>query len=481
MEERFGFILEKKLTNILKALGIETADERIVLGISDDSREVKSDWIFVCRKKNGKYQGKYINDVLKKGAVVLCDNDLSVKSKNIYKIKNIELEIPKILKIFYGDITKNLIVIGITGTNGKSSVSGYITQILRSSSKKVLRIGTHIVEDEKNNYKIRNTTPDCFQLIQYFQMAVEENILYIVMEVSSHAISQHRICFVRFDYVIYTNIDSDHIDYHKTRIQYAFTKLKLMNSIKKGGCGIINIDDGILCNINYFYPNKFITVGMSDSHFKIHDIDLTDHSVSFYINDSYFYAPLLGMFNVYNLAQAICISYLLKIPMKKIQQNVKKVLAMSGRMEIMKGNGFYVWIDYAHTAEALKKVLLFANNINNNNIYVIVGCGGNRDRRKRKEIADIACKLSTKAIFTTDNPRYEEPYKIIYDLCETSYKNYEVFENRRFAIKYTIKIAEESDIIIIAGKGDEDTQEINGDFYHFHDGEWVRSYLKREG
>lgn len=481
MEERSGFILEKKLNNILKKLDVETTDQRIILGISDDSREIKKDWIFVCRKKSGKYQKKYIDEALKKGAVILCENDLDTESRNTYKITNIELKIPKILKIFYGDISEKLIVIGITGTNGKSSVSGYITQILRYSSKKVLRIGTHIVEDGKKDYKIKNTTPDCFQLIQYFQMAVEENIPYIVMEVSSHAISQHRICFVRFDYVVYTNIDSDHIDYHKTRIQYAFTKLKLMNYIKKNGYGIINIDDGILCYINYFYPKKIITIGFKESHFRIHDIYLTDHSISFYINDYYFYASLLGEFNVYNIAQAICVSYMLKISMNRIQQNVKKVVAIPGRMEIVNGNGFHVWIDYAHTAEALKKILVFANKINHNHIYVIVGCGGNRDRKKRKKIANIACKFSTKAIFTTDNPRYEDPYKIIYDLCETPYKNYEVFENRRFAIKYTIKIAEESDIIIIAGKGDEDTQEINGDFYHFHDRECVRSCLERKG
>ncbi len=472
--------MEKKLNDLLKQFKIKTRDNRMIVGISDNSIEVKKDWIFVCRKKCKEHQQEYIRIALDKDAVVLCDEDFDINYRNVYKIENLEFKIPKILNAFYGNICKNLIVIGVTGTNGKTSVSGYITQILRCCSKKVLRIGTHIVEDGVHEYKTKNTTPDCFQLIQFFQFAVQEHIPMIVMEVSSHAIKQQRICFVNFDYIVYTNIASDHLDFHKTRIHYAFSKLSLMDYIKDDGRVIINIDDDILQNAYNFHQKKIITVGIHDAHFNIHHSQLTEKNISFYMNDWKFYAPLLGMFNIYNLAEAICVTYLLHIPIKKIQTITRTISSIPGRMEVLNRNSFYVWIDYAHTAQAIKKVLLFAQQVCKSNIYIIMGCGGNRDSHKRIEMANIACKYSTKAIFTTDNPRFEEPHKILFDLCKTPYKNYEVFENRQFAIKYTIKKAIESDIIIIAGKGDENTQEMNGHFYHFNDGECVRAYLERE-
>lgn len=463
------------LEKLFQQIQIKTADKRIILGISDDSRIIQKDWLFLARKGTAQNGADYVQEALKKGAVVLWEQENAL---NCYHCEDIIKAQAALLRLYYDDPCRHLQVIGVTGTNAKTSVSNLLAQMLQEMNKQVMIIGTGAIRFLDQEIAIDNTTPSACILAYYFHQAILHHLSAIIMEVSSHAIDQNRIGFIRFDAVIYTNIASDHLDYHITRTHYQYTKLKLRNYLKRNGILIVNHDDASLHPLYSFYDHKVVTVGVKQAHFQIAEIKLKPSGSSFQLQNIPYEMSLLGIHNIYNVSQCLVILHEMSIRQEKRQQIVKALHPVNGRMEIHKCGKAYAIIDYAHTASSLSALLQTVNQIKERRMLVICGCGGNRDRTKRREMAQIALDYGDFVIFTTDNPRGEAPHQILYDMTHALKGSYEIFENRFCAIKYAVKIAQEHDIIVIAGKGDERFQVFHNKKYPFSDQEALRKALE---
>lgn len=467
-----------KLSNLLQCIQVPCKDYRLIKGISDDSRDVQKDWLFIAHqglKENGE---KYIKDALNKGAVVLQEADSN--QNNVYSVKNLENQIPILLSIYYQEPWRALCMIGVTGTNGKSSVTSILKQLLEMNQHKVMTIGTGHICFKDNDIEITNTTPSVFVLMHYLALAINESITTVVMEVSSHAIDQHRIRGIFFDYIIFTNITQDHLDYHLSKIHYQYTKFKLRNALKLQGVIILNNDDKYLEELYSLSYHKIITCGIHQAHYVIHNYQLEDKQSKFSLHTYDFTTSLLGMVNLYNITQAIMVCRCLQISYSKLQKDVSKLVSVEGRLHCLPIAKPIVWIDYAHTFMAVKSLIDFANEVKKGKLILVVGCGGEREVEKRAMIGEYAQQHCDIAIFSSDNPRGEDIQKILMDMMPKQLENIQIFENRWYAIKHAIKIARNSDIIVIAGKGNEKTQTIKGKEYPFHDERCVYEILKRE-
>lgn len=463
----------------MNMLHIECKDTRIVRGVSDNSRDIQKDWLFVLRDKAEKLGKGYAQEALAAGGVVLCDQDMS--QENIYHCEHVEYCIPALMEYVYGDLCEHLCVIGVTGTSGKTSVASLIHQLLAMHEQRVMQIGTGFVKYGEQEIITHNTTPGCFQLAEYFKTAVEEQMSHVVMEVSSHAIDQDRIRYLRFDMIMYTNITQDHLDYHLTKTHYRYTKFKLRRYLKAQGAIIYNADMDYMQELMHLAHYNCISFGCEQAHFPIREVKLSDHDISFILQGYHYRADLLGMMNVYNLCEALVVMRRLKYTYEELQEDVEHLKTIAGRMEVVHAGGMHVWIDYAHTSDALKNLLEFAQMVKKGRIITIIGCGGDRDRSKRSVMADTAAQYSDIAIFTSDNPRGERVCDILQDMLVHPHENVQVFENRFFAIKHAVKIAQNSDIIIIAGKGNEDVLQIREHVYPFSDRACVYELVQKGG
>lgn len=447
----------------------------MIAGISDDSRIVEADWLFLARQGSHRNGAQYAKEALKKGAVVLWEREAC---ENCYHCDDMEKAQIILLRTYYHNPCTHLCVIGVTGTNGKTSVSHLLAQMMRQLGKEVMLIGTGHIRYGNEDIEIDNTTPSACMLAYYFHLALEHHDPIVIMEVSSHAIDQKRIGFIRFDHIIYTNITSDHLDYHITRTHYRYTKFKLRNYLKRNGSIIVNHDDASLHPLYDFNDHKIITVGTKEAHLQISDIHLKPTGSRFQLEKEPYETKLIGYHNVINIAQCLVILHVLQTTLPLRQSMVKALHGIAGRMELHILHDRYVVIDYAHTASSLQMLLVTLSPLKEKRMIVICGCGGDRDRGKRKEMARIALNYGDVVIFTSDNPRNEAPQQILYDMVQGITDGYEIFENRRYAIKYAVKIAREHDIIVIAGKGDERYQIINGKRYPFSDLECIKQMLE---
>ncbi len=476
---RYGSILATtQLNKLFHLLHIECEDTRIIQGISDDTRWLKKDWIYVCWNVTNLQQTQFIKEALRIGAVVLCEK--KVEMPNVYTVKSIEAISQVLIELYYGNLCEHLTVIGITGTNGKTSVAAYLEQVMNLCGKRMMRIGTKEVRYLDQKQTIANTTPERFLLAHLFHLAQSLSLDGIVMEVSSHAIDANRICFIQFDIIIYTNITQDHLDYHITKTHYRFTKFKLRRYLKENGIIIYNKDLKEMRELPMLYQGPCLTIGCKDAHLLIHDIALSDHDSSFSIEQQMFHVSLLGMINVYNMTSVIAAARRLSIPLEQLKTVCEKVKGVAGRMEVIEGFGYHIWIDFAHTPDALFQLLEFAKQVATGRVITIVGCGGDRDQKKRAIMGDIVAYYSDIAIFTADNPRGEAVHHILSDMITFPKPHVEIFENRYFAIKHAVKYAQNSDIIIIAGKGSETSQIVNGHSYPFSDRDIVYKRLCEE-
>jgi len=465
------------LATLLHKIDIPCTDERRIAGISDDSRQVGENWIFLARRGTMNNGEDYVQAALSKGAVVVWEKE---NGEHCYHCDDILRAQTILLDAFYQEPWRHLCVIGVTGTNGKTSVSALLAQMFALLGKKTMVIGTGHIRYENQDIPMDNTTPSACTLAAYFHMAETHAIPIVIMEVSSHAIDQKRIGFIRFDYIIYTNITSDHLDYHITRTHYQYTKLKLRHYLKRNGIIIVNHDDPSLHPLYDFHDHKIVTIGVKQAHLQLSDLKLKPYGSAFCFQQEAYSMRLLGVHNVYNVAQCLVVLHAYGTTRQKRQAVVASLHGVKGRMEVHEMHHRYVIVDYAHTASSLQMLLQIGNEIKERKLIVVCGCGGNRDRSKRSQMANIALTYADTAIFTSDNPRYEPPHQILSDMIQAASGPYEIFENRRCAIKYAVKIAQERDIIMIAGKGDEQYQSINGKQYPFGDWECAKQMLEDE-
>lgn len=434
------------------------------MNLQVDSRKIKKGDTFVAIKDGH----NYIMDAIKNGASKI------VAEKGNYEVETLIVDntyeyLLNYLKQF--DLSK-INLIGITGTNGKTTTCYLIYYILNQLGIKTSYIGTIGFYIDNYSKELNNTTPGIIELYEMILESIEKNCEYIVMEVSSHALDQNRIGDLEFKYTGFTNLTQDHLDYHKTMEQYALAKQKLF--LKTSDTSFINVDDQYF-NIFLLEQNNNVTYGMNDSINQISDIKISTDKTEFKINGDKYITNLIGKHNIYNLTLAL--SIIKKITNEDLKEIVEKLPYPKGRMDIVEYGTNKIIVDYAHTPDAVEKIINSIKELNPNHIYTIIGCGGGRDKTKRSLMASIAL-TSDFAIFTSDNPRNEEPMDIINDMINNLEKtNYEVVINRKEAIKKGIQMLTDSDILLVLGKGHENYQIVNGVKHYFDDKEEILKEL----
>lgn len=438
--------------------------------IKIDSRKVNKGDTFVAIKGNNHDGHDFIKDAINNGATkVICEyGDYEVET---ILVSNPLEYITNYLTNTYKNILEEIDFIGLTGTNGKTTTSFLVYQHLNKLNIKTAYIGTIGFYLDKFVKNLDNTTPNIVELYELIIESYEKGYRKIVMEVSSHALDLNRVDGINFDIVGFTNLTQDHLDYHKTFDNYLNAKLKIL---EKTDNIIVNIDDDYS---DYFTQKNYQTYGFKDSDFKIISYEEIENktSIAFLHKDRYYESEinLLGKFNVSNyiLSLALCSKY---VSIEEIINISKEIYPPKGRCEIVNFNDFNVVIDYAHTPDAVKKIIETFKNTSNKRVLTLIGCGGNRDKSKRPIMGSIATLYSDYVIFTSDNPRCEDENIILKDITDNLEKtNYEIIVDRKSAIKKIISLGKNKDTILILGKGHEDYQIIGTKKIHFSDMEEV--------
>lgn len=450
------------------------------MNIKTDSRKVKNGDTFVAIKGLTVDGHDYINDAIKNGATkIICEHgNYNVETIIVNDTKKY---LQEYLVNNYKDIINELDIIGITGTNGKTTTSFLVYQILNKLNIKTAYIGTIGFYIENKIVELPNTTPEILDIYTMLLEAKEKKCKVVVMEVSSHALELKRVEGLTFTIEAFTNLTEDHLDFHKTMQNYLKSKLLILNQLKENGKIIINNDDEYA---KYFkVHDKYNLIGFNKSDYQIikYKSFLTGTKIYFkYKNKRYTVTTnLKGKFNVYNYITALAIIREYGISLKDVLDISKLIYPPKGRCEIINVKKSLVIVDYAHTPDAVQKIIETFSEGKKGQIIVIIGCGGNRDPLKRPIMGKIASDKADYVIFTNDNPRTENENKIIKDILKGVQKdNYEVILDRKEAINKGLKLLNKNDILLILGKGHEDYQIIGHEKYHLDDKEIVLDYLK---
>ncbi|AEB75843.1 UDP-N-acetylmuramoyl-L-alanyl-D-glutamate--2,6-diaminopimelate ligase [Clostridium botulinum] len=479
-----------KLIQILKELDYTNLNGTLDLDVNKveyDSRKILSGDVFVAIEGFNVDGHKFIPKAIENGAkVIVCSKDTEINESCTYiKVENTRKALAIIASNFYGNPSNKIKLIGITGTNGKTTSTYMIKSILEHAGCNTGLIGTiaNFIGEEK--IKAERTTPESLELHEMFKKMKDKNIEYCIMEVSSHSLSLDRVYGLEFSQGVFTNLTQDHLDFHKTFENYYEAKLSMFNNAKNS---IINIDDSYGERMLKDIPNTNLKVTYSTerqadlvannivNHARGAEFDLIYKGTTIHINLS-----IPGIYNVYNAlcSAGACLEE--EISIEKVKEGLENVV-VPGRCENVtkKYNlGFDVIVDYAHTPDGLENILNTAKDFTKGRLISVFGCGGDRDKTKRPIMGKIGSDLSDIAIITSDNPRTEEPMSIIDDVVSGIDKdNYVVVENRKDAIKEAMKIAKKDDVIVVAGKGHEDYQILKDKVIHFDEREVIADIVK---
>ena len=479
------------LRDVIK--GLELLDTKGSLdieidNIQYDSRKVENNGLFICVKGFTVDGHDFIDTAIEKGAkAFLVENDVEREGITFIKVKNTREDMARVADNFYNHPSQRFDVIGVTGTNGKTSITTFLNEILTSANNKVGLIGTIKIFDGDNAIESSSTTPESIDLQSYFNQMIDNGCKYCAMEVSSHALALNRVAQTKYKVGVFTNLTPDHLDFHKDLEDYRNAKEKLFYMTTNAN--VINIDDKggqeIYKNIKDL-DTKCYSYGIDNkADFMAKDIKIEARGVSYrLITPTYeedIFVPVPGKFTVYNTLAVIATCYALEIPKEIVINGLKNTGGVAGRFEtISNDKGISVIVDYAHTPDALENVIKTAREFAKNRIITVFGCGGDRDTTKRPLMGNIAQKYSDICIVTSDNPRTEAPKLIIDDILEgldKTKENYKVVVDRKEAIKEAIEMAEKDDVILIAGKGHENYQIIGKVKHHFDDKEIANEFL----
>ena len=474
-----------KLSEIVKGLDIKnTYQDTEVLDVTQDSRLVKEGSLFVC-VKGAAFDGHSIAaEMLEKGAAaIVVERDLGLPNQIL--VEHSRAVFSPICANFFGNPADKLKLIGLTGTNGKTTTTFLIKQILEAVGKKVGLIGTvqNMIGDKI--YPAKFTTPDPYELQKLFSMMVEDGCEYCVMEVSSQALAQGRVNGLRFALSAFTNLTQDHLDYHKTWENYFDAKRILFEN---SDIAVTNADDeNGLRIIDGLEFDKVITyaVNTNSASYVAKNVSFKPNGVEYELvgdNIGRCICPIPGRFSVYNSLCAASCALALGISFNEVLQAIGKTKGVKGRIEVVPNGGrdYTIIIDYAHSPDGLENIISSLREIAKGRVVTLFGCGGDRDKTKRPKMGKIAAELSDFCIVTSDNPRSENPSDIIKDILvgmQGITTPYEVVENRKEAIAYAIKNAQKDDIILLAGKGHETYQILPTGTIHFDEREAVAEIL----
>jgi UDP-N-acetylmuramoyl-L-alanyl-D-glutamate--2,6-diaminopimelate ligase len=519
--------------------------EKNISGITYDSRKVKNGDIFAAIKGENFDGHDFIEDAIKKGAVAIVygqsaiSNQQSAMLMNKYPdiiwigVKDSRDAVASISHNFYGRPSEKAAVIGITGTNGKTTTSYLMKSILEKWGKDVGLIGTIMYLIKDKAYDAPHTTPEAPDFQALLREMVDKGCGQVVTEVSSHALSQKRVDYTKFRVAVFTNLTRDHLDFHQTMEDYFMAKRRLFTELlTEDGTAVINLDDpygerlvnDLKCQGSRVKGQRILTYAINNQNADViaYDIKTTFKGTSFKLkiqnpelqtlNSELMGSPLVGVTNVYNILSSICAALSLDIPIKIIKEGIAMTGLVKGRFEKVDiGQDFLAVVDYAHTEDALERLLLTARqlleayrfaekteemmkakrheysmpeklegNEKTGKIITVFGCGGNRDRTKRSKMGEIAARLSDFVIITSDNPRNESPRSIIRDIEKGMVgDNYIIIPDRDVAISMAVELASSGDIVLVAGKGHEDYQEIHGKRYNFSDRVALENAIRR--
>lgn len=479
----------KSLLNGLDYEVIKGNEESKVQNIRYDNRKIEQGDAFVC-VKGFKVDGhSFIGDAIKKGAkTLIVQEDVSVQEDiTIIKVRDTRKALAIMSSNYFGNPKDKLKIIGITGTNGKTTSAFIIKSILEKAGFMTGLIGT--IANYIGNKKVDavRTTPESYELHELFKNMVDAGVEYCVMEVSSHSLELDRVYGVQFEEGIFTNLTRDHLDFHKTFENYYNAKFKLF---ERSNHSIINLDDPYGANIVKDIEERGLKTKVStfsiekESDFKAFEIKSHSNGSEFKVNlesIEEFSINIPGEYNIYNSLGCIICAYNLNIPMDKIKEGLSDVV-IPGRCELVakeKNLPYSIIIDYAHTPDGLENILSTVKAFTKNRMISVFGCGGDRDKVKRPQMGKIGCELSDIAIITSDNPRSEEPMDIINDIVKPlNYDNFVIEVNRKEAIRKAMNMALEGDVIVIAGKGHETYQILKDETIHFDEREVVYDILE---
>ena len=481
----------KSLKDILYGVGLTAVSgptSLMVKSIRFDSREVQESDVFVAIKGTVTDGHKFIEKAIASGAnTIVCE---TLPAKMADKVTYIEVRdgntaLAIMASNFYGNPSKNLKLVGVTGTNGKTTVSSLLYQLFKSAGYKVGLLSTIKIMVDEQEYATSHTTPDALTINKHLELMNKAGVEFCFMEVSSHGIHQKRTEGLVFEGAIFTNLSHDHLDYHETFAQYRDTKKKLFDNLSKRAFALANLDDkNGLIMLQNTKGRKYTYALKTYADYRAQVLENQFNGQLLKVDDNELWTKLIGHFNAYNVLAIYATADLLGLEKLEILKLLSELENVDGRFQYyISKERITAIVDYAHTPDALKNVLDTINALRtgNENVITVVGCGGDRDKSKRPVMGHIASNMSNKAIFTSDNPRTEPPNVIIEEMeAGVEPQNFNkilTIENRAQAIKTACQLAIANDIILVAGKGHETYQETNGERIDFDDFKMVKEVL----
>ena len=458
--------------------------------IEFDSRQIETNDVFVAISGTITDGHRFIEKAITDGAIaIVCESLPEILEDGItyIEVANSNQALAFMAANFYEHPSENLKLVGVTGTNGKTTVTSLLYQLFKRAGYKVGLLSTVKIMVDDTTYKATHTTPDSLTINKYLQLMNDVGVEFCFMEASSHGIHQSRTEGLKFTGGIFTNLSHDHLDYHETFAEYRDVKKSFFDQLPKDAFVLSNIDDkNGLVMLQNTQAKKYTYALKNYADYRAQILENEFSGLLLKVNDSELWTRLIGSFNAYNILAIYGAAELLGLEKSEILKLISELENVSGRFQyFISEDRITAIVDYAHTPDALKNVLETINSIRTKNeeLITVVGCGGDRDKTKRPKMAHIASALSTKVIFTSDNPRSEVPETIIEDMEKgvepQNFKKTLSITDRRQAIKTACQMAGANDIILIAGKGHETYQEIRGEHFDFDDYKIVQEFLKQ--
>ncbi|MDF0715644.1 UDP-N-acetylmuramoyl-L-alanyl-D-glutamate--2,6-diaminopimelate ligase [Muricauda sp. 334s03] len=482
----------KLLKDILYGVSLSavSGDTNVMVNnVHFDSRKVEMDDVFVAIRGTLTDGHKFIQKAVDSGArAIVCEElpEIMVNGVTYLQVNNCNSALAVIASNFYDNPSKNLKLVGVTGTNGKTTVTTLLYNLFKKAGFKVGLISTIKVLVDDKEFKTTHTTPDVLTINNYLSMMNEAGVEFCFMEVSSHGIHQKRAEGLYFEGAIFTNLSHDHLDYHKTFAEYRDTKKELFDGLPKTAFALVNIDDkNGLVMLQNTRAKKYTYALKTFADYRAQILEKQFNGQLLKVDDNELWSKLIGDFNAYNLLAIYATADILGLEKMETLRLMSELENVDGRFQYyISKDKITAIVDYAHTPDALKNVLITINALRtgNENVITVVGCGGDRDKSKRPVMGHIASEMSNQAIFTSDNPRTESPAAIIEEM-ETGVEAQNVrkvlsIENRKQAIRTACKLAVANDIILVAGKGHETYQETNGVRVDFDDFKEIKEALE---
>jgi UDP-N-acetylmuramoyl-L-alanyl-D-glutamate--2,6-diaminopimelate ligase len=442
-----------------------------MINIKADSRKVKPGDTFVALRGISSDGHEYIDKAISLGATKLVVMDEGNYSIPYEIVKDTREYLNNYLKENYNKYLEEMTIIGFTGTNGKTTSAFLLQDALNKLGIKCGYIGTIGYYLGEKVSDLPNTSPDVCDMYELLINAYDNGYKFMAIEASSQGLDMGRLDNIPFDYAVFTNLTQDHLDYHKTMENYALAKTSLFKKLKPNGVAMLNYDDEYN---KYYISNNTKYYGFKGGDYKVSNVEYSNLGTKFELNGTTYNSPLLGDYNVYNLASVIAILREMNIKQEDIMNVTKNLSHPAGRMDLVVYNDNSILIDYAHTPDAIEKVIDTVKKVCKNNIYVVFGCTGSRDKTKRPIMTNIVLSNVKKAVITMDDPHDEDPMMVVEDMLEgNKLDNYEVIINRKEAIRKGISYLEHNDILLVLGKGHESVIIIGKEKIPFNDKEAV--------